>query len=258
MSAAPQFAPLANLDEYADPDHYDLEKPDFAPDGPFYQALAQQLGGAVLELGCGTGRLTIPLAQAGVAITGLDAVPAMLARARRKAGDLPIRWVEADARSFSLDAAFNLVLDTGEVLQHALTRHEHEAILARVRAHLNPGGRFVLSTLIPRAGLITDQAEQPWFSYVDGEGCHVQVSGTVRYDALRQVYHEDAIRRWRSAAGEDVTHLAPLARRLFFPHELEALLHYNGFAVAQRFGDWDGSALEDDSELLILICSRRE
>ena len=61
-----------NHSEYDDPSSYDLENPDFEPEGPFYLALAQAAGGAVLELGCGTGRFTIPLARAGVLITGLD------------------------------------------------------------------------------------------------------------------------------------------------------------------------------------------
>jgi 2-polyprenyl-3-methyl-5-hydroxy-6-metoxy-1,4-benzoquinol methylase len=256
MTVAPTNPPLANLDEYADPDHYDQENPAFEPDGPFYQELAQRLGGTVLELGCGTGRLTIPLARAGIAITGIDAVPAMLAHARQKAGALPIRWVEADARGLALSATFELILDTGEVLQHALTRTEHEAILAHVREHLAPQGHFVTSALLPRAGLITDQDEHPWFDYADAQGRHVQVSGTVRYDPLGQVYHEDAIRRWREADGREVTRLAPLARRLFFPQELEALLHYNGFAVVERYGDWDGAALERESPRLIFVCAR--
>ena len=237
MASTPPLAPGANFDEYADADHYDVENPDFAPDGPFYRALAQQLGGSVLELGCGTGRVTIPLAQAGVAITGLDAVPAMLARARHKAGDLPIRWVEADARSFALDTTFELIIDTGDVIQHTITRPEHEAILQRVRAHLAPRGRFVLSEFFPRAAQMTDQSEQPWFDYTDAEGRHVAVSGTLRYEPLRQVYHEDAIRRWKEADGREETRYGPLARRLFFPQELEALLHYNGFTILERYGD---------------------
>ena len=88
----------SNLEEYLHPDLYDLENPDFEPEGLFYLDLARETGGAVLELGCGSGRLTIPLAQRGLRMTGLEIVPGMLAAAREKAGDLPIEWVEADAR----------------------------------------------------------------------------------------------------------------------------------------------------------------
>lgn len=76
-----------NHAEYDDPLTYDLENLDFAPEGPFYLALAREMGGPALELGCGTGRFTIPLAQAGIDVTGLDLAAAMLDRAREKAGD---------------------------------------------------------------------------------------------------------------------------------------------------------------------------
>ena len=79
-----------NLVEYEDPILYDCETHHFEPVGPFYLALAQRFGGSVLELGCGTGRYTIPLAQAGVEMTGLDIMPPMLERARQKAKGLPI------------------------------------------------------------------------------------------------------------------------------------------------------------------------
>jgi 2-polyprenyl-3-methyl-5-hydroxy-6-metoxy-1,4-benzoquinol methylase len=78
-----------NLIEYADPQIYDLENSAFEPDGPFLLEIAGRAGNPVLELGCGTGRLTIPMAQAGVEITGLDVVPGMLERARGKAAICP-------------------------------------------------------------------------------------------------------------------------------------------------------------------------
>ena len=94
---------LDNLVEYSDPEIYDLENSDFEPDGPFILALAKKLGGAMLELGCGTGRVTIPLAQNGVEIVGLDIVPGMVERARQKSGELPIEWILADVRTFHLE-----------------------------------------------------------------------------------------------------------------------------------------------------------
>src|SRR5215813_7050591 len=98
--------PLANLEKYANPDLYDLENDEFEPDGPFYLELGRRFGGPVLEIGCGTGKITIPMAQQSIDITGLDITPQMLERAKLKAGDLSIRWVQADARSFNLDQKF--------------------------------------------------------------------------------------------------------------------------------------------------------
>jgi hypothetical protein len=101
---------------------------------------------------------------------------------------------------------------------------------------------------------MNNQEEHDWFSYTDEQGREVRVSGTVRYDLVRQFYHEDAIRRWRDETGQEVVHFAPLARRIFFTPELESLLHYNGFRVISRYGDWDRSPLTDESSLMIFVC----
>src|SRR6266511_2201627 len=75
-----------------------------------------------------------------VAIVGLDATPGMLTHARRKAGDLLIQWIEADARTFQLSTSFRLIYGTTGIFQHMLERADQEALLDRVRAHLAPEG----------------------------------------------------------------------------------------------------------------------
>jgi ubiquinone/menaquinone biosynthesis C-methylase UbiE len=93
-----------NLEEFADPHTYDIE--DNADTGvALYSALAQETGGPVLEIAGGTGRVSIPIARLGFAVTGVDIVPGMLAQARSKAAGLLTRWVEGDARAFDLARA---------------------------------------------------------------------------------------------------------------------------------------------------------
>jgi SAM-dependent methyltransferase len=254
---------MSNLEDYDDPVIYDSESARFQAEAErtlrFYLDLCLQANGPALELGCGTGRFTLPLAQAGIAITGLDIAPAMLARARAKAPRLSIRWVEADARTFELAERFGLIFESGETFRHLHDRADHEAILARVRAHLRPGGRFVVSAPFPQPDLLQDAPEeQPWFEHTDETGRHIRVSGTYRYDPVGQIAHENAVRRWVNAAGEDVMQHAPLALRVFFPQELEALLHYNGFDVVERFGDWDRSPLTQSSPMIICVCQSRQ
>jgi SAM-dependent methyltransferase len=249
---------IANLVEYAHPNLYDLENRDFAPQGPFYLGLARRAAGPALELGCGTGRITIPIAQQGIPISGLDAVPGMLAAARAKAAGLPIEWIEADVRSFQIPAQFSLIFGTTGIFQHMLERADQEALLERVRAHLAPGGYFAFDIhfLHPEA-IIQMPEEQDWFSYDDARGQKVRVSGTCHYDLIRQVWVETAYRHWQDESGQAQTHKAPLALRFFFPQELEALLHYNGFTVVEQYGDYDGSPLTADSKSMIYICQRR-
>ena len=107
-----------NLKEFADPVNYD--RADHGDTGvAFYCALAREASGSVLELACGTGRVTIPVAKLGFPVTGLDIVPGMLAQARSKSAGLPVRWVEGDARTFDLREHFRLIFLTGNAFQAA-------------------------------------------------------------------------------------------------------------------------------------------
>jgi hypothetical protein len=98
--------------------------------------------------------------------------------------------------------------------------------------------------------------EKAWFSYVDEQGREVQVSGTDHYDHLRQINHETAYRRWRDSEGQEVTRRERLALRSIFPQEMEALLHYNGFTVEHRYGDWKLHSPTDKSQNIVYVCRR--
>ena len=116
-----------NLEEFADPIDYDIR--DSSETGiAFYSDLARETGGPVLEVACGTGRVTIPIARLGFAVTGLDIVPGMLAQARSKSANLSIRWVEADGRKFNLGQLFKLIFLTGNAFQAFLTRADQESL----------------------------------------------------------------------------------------------------------------------------------
>lgn len=245
-----------NQSEYSDPVAYDLENADFAPEGLLYLALARQCAGSVLELGCGTGRFTIPLAQAGITITGLDLSAAMLARARQKAGTLPIAWIEADARDYAIDGRFRLIFESGATFQHMLTRADQLAFLACARRHLAGDGLFVVSTLRPRPDLMASgHGEYPWFTYLNDVGQVVSVSGWQTYDPATQIRTETAVRRWTDADGREQKRITPLALRLTFPDEFEALMGKSGLLVVERYGNFDRSPLTDDSPHVILLCT---
>jgi hypothetical protein len=98
-----------------------------------------------------------------------------------------------------------------------------------------------------------NQEEELWHRYTSVEGHYVTVSGTKRYDPLAQVLHWTTYRRWNDGEGEHMkeTHIAC---RFTHPQELEALLHYNGFAIVQQYGNWNKEALSDSSPSIISIC----
>ncbi len=148
-----------NLEEFSDPINYDLEDPSDTGVA-FYSALAQETGGPVLEIACGTGRVSIPIARKGFAVTGLDILPGMLEQARRKSAGLPTRWVEGDARAFDLGEQFRLIFLTGNAFQAFLTLKDQEALLERVRAHLHTDGLFAFETRNPRWRQRTDAGQE--------------------------------------------------------------------------------------------------
>jgi ubiquinone/menaquinone biosynthesis C-methylase UbiE len=122
-------------------------------DVPFYLDLARQAaqrGQAVLELGCGTGRVTIPLALAGIEVVGLDNAPAMLNVARRKAvaAGADVRWLCGDMRSFRLDRRFGLVIIPFRSFLHMLTEADQVACLECIHEHLLPEGRLALNLFV--------------------------------------------------------------------------------------------------------------
>ncbi len=245
---------FTNLEEYDDPEIYDQENADFEPDGEFYLAYAQQIGGAVLELGCGTGRITIPMAQQGVDITGLDIAPQMIARAKSKAQQLSTQWITADTRDFALSRTFRLIFESGATFQHMLTQGDQENMLARVREHLEPDGCFIVGTIMPNIDLLKDEVEQEWFTYTQGDKQEVRVSGTQHFDWLSQIKTETAIRRWKDLNGQEIVKHAPLSLRYTFPQEMEMLLRHNGFIILESFGDWDKSTLTQASGHIIHVC----
>lgn len=259
INGAIQINEQDNLREYSDPKIYDAENSDFEPDGPYILELAKGLNGFVLELGCGTGRVTIPLAENGVKITGLDAVPGMIELAKQKANGLAIEWIVADVRTFQLRRKFKLIFEAGSVFHHMLTREDQEAYLAQVRKHLEDDGCLALSIFFPKPqNLASSNKEEEWFTAEHPDGYEIKVSGIDKYDAIRQVKTETAYRRWKDVSGKEMTQVAPLSLRYVFPQEMEALLHYNGFEIVEQYGNVDRSPVTEDSRQIYYICRKKK
>jgi SAM-dependent methyltransferase len=255
-----------NLEAFSDPVNYDIEDPSDTGVA-FYSALAQEAGGAVLEIACGTGRVTIPIAMLGFPTTGLDIVPGMLERAKSKSAGLPVRWVEGDARTFDLHEQFRLVFLTGNAFQAFVTNAEQAALLQRVSAHLHDEGLFAFETRNPlfpntrtREGFFpllethTEKEDRPSFIDVDGHEVHESI--TQVYDHVTQILHLTGQKRWHDGKAEQ-TKITRTALRYTFPQELAALLHYNGFRIDRLYGDWNYEPLSATSPSIISICRKR-
>jgi SAM-dependent methyltransferase len=224
-------------------------------DKDFYLARAREAHGPVLELGCGTGRILLPIAQAGVDITGLDASSAMLdiCRARLDAAGLAAPLVTGDMRTFDLGRKFALIAIPFRPFQHLLDPPDQIACLEAVRRHLAPGGRLILDVFDPKLDgvLLKDGAEFVDFDFTSHDGRPMQRNiRRLRHDRSRQVLEMEII-FIDKASGERT--IAPLTMRYFFRYEMEHLLARCGFQVLQVLGDFDGSAVGAEARELIFI-----
>ncbi|RCK78268.1 MAG: Methyltransferase [Candidatus Ozemobacter sibiricus] len=223
-------------------------------DLPFYTKWVRLAAGPALELCCGTGRLLLPLVQAGLPVTGLDFTPSMLERARAKArqAGLAVDLIEGDMRRFDLGRRFALVYIPFNSLQNTYTRADLEAIFACVHRHLAPEGRFIVDVFNPDLRLMIERArdfcEIDRFRLDDGRECIV--AERCHYDAATQVNRVT----WRFRLGDDV-HDQKLDMRCFYPEELDALLAYNGFRVLHKFGHYDERPFASDAPKQICVCA---
>jgi SAM-dependent methyltransferase len=146
MTTEDPYAPIADL--------YDFSYADFTEDVEFYENVARAIDGPLLELGVGSGRVAIPLAQAGYDVVGIDNSPSMLAAARQRLEALgpidgSLDLIEGDMTAFELEQRFGMVLVAANTFQHLLTTKEQLACVRSAVKCLQPDGIFSMSVRSP-------------------------------------------------------------------------------------------------------------
>jgi SAM-dependent methyltransferase len=245
---------------YDDPAYYTKTYQRRTDDVAFYVELANQYEADVLEYGAGNGRIAIPIARAGCRVTGLDLSRPMLAdfaarlRAEPDAVRARVTLRAGDMRRTRLRRKFGLVICPFNAFLHLYTRAEVEQFLARVGEHLAPKGVFAFDVSMPNAHEHVRNPNKaywcPRFRY-PATGEMIRYTERFDYDQARQVLF---VTMEFSPEGRSASWVTPLAHRQFFPQELEALLHYNGFDVQRAFGDFQGGKLDRYSEVMVLVC----
>jgi len=243
-------------DLYWDGRHYDLQTRTFTEDISFFERLTDRFGQPILELACGTGRITIPLARKGIDITGLDVSETMLSQARKKAGaqSAQISWVLSDCREFRLNKRFRLIFIPINSITHLHRRKDLEALLARVREHLHEEGRFIIDLFNPSLDILRRDPDQrhPVAEYEDPDGRgRVVITESNIYDAATQI---NRITWYYRIGDHEDARVVENNMRILYPRELDDLLHYNGFAVESKYGDYDESPFQARSPKQLTVC----
>lgn len=224
-------------------------------DVAFYRALAVASGGPVLEMGCGTGRVLLPIAATGLPCTGIDASPAMLDELRRKPGSAGVTLACARMEAFDLPGRrFALIYSAFRAFQHLDTVEQQLACLARVRAHLAPGGTFAFDIFNPRLDLLATETRPEELDLTFRQGDReVKRLVAVRNDRVRQLSHV-TMRYIESGGGAPTAEKAvAFTMRWFWRFELEHLLHRAGFREVTICGDFDRSDVGPTSPAYVVV-----
>jgi SAM-dependent methyltransferase len=229
-------------------------------DVPFYTALAANAGG-LLELGCGSGRVLLPCAEAlrnsGGEVWGVDRSPAMLALARRQAAEQgldAVRLVDGDLRSVRLGRSFPLVTIPFRTLFHLRTDDEWLAAMATVHAHLADGGRLAGDVFVPDPELLAAGERLSFTGEFEVPDGRVAVWDHWSVDVTAQIARRRRVAERLDPDGlvtERRHHLLVVFWR--WPNEVLRLLEQGGFEVTDRFGGFDGEPFGAGAEDLVFV-----
>jgi SAM-dependent methyltransferase len=218
----------------------------YTADVGFYVDLATQIGGPVLEMGCGTGRVLLPTARAGIPIHGMDLSPEMLEQLRQKLANEPkevqrrVSFSVGDVRSTAVDGRFALITAPFSVLQALLEREDQRAWLRNVKRHLAPGGSLCFDVFQPDYRRLSDpQGPFSEVERVDAAGRKIRRIGRTWPRPEFQAFEIDL--DWQ--VERDGTWVSEgsvrFKLRWFTKAELENLLELEGFRVADYWGSFD-------------------
>ena len=230
-------------------DLYDGDNPD-GPDHDFYRSLADELDAAsILDIGCGTGILTVTFMQQGRSVTGVDPSPAMLAKARSRAGGAAVQWIEGDSTA-NPAREFEYAVMTGNVAQH-IPDGDWERTLLDIARVMPPGGILAFESRNPQARAWEAWAAEPESARETMHGRLRQWTETSQPKDGRVVltFHNEF-----AESGEHLVRQEVLAFRT--RHEIERGLAVAGFSVRAVHGGWGRERFGSDSRVMIFEAVR--
>lgn len=253
MACIPTYVDYA---EYYDIDHA------ITVDIPFYIEYANATGGPILELACGTGRVMMPIAEAGFTVHGVDISENMLQVARRKISEKGL-WdrvtlTRGDMAEFDLPVkGFSMAFVAVRSFMHLFTQESQLRCLGCAHRHLKPGGILVMDLYAPRYSKLAQPPEEEFTvrkEYTLPNGNMVihkrRWMGT---DLVNQINTEEILfEEYGPDGGLVRTRIVPLETRYTFRYELELLLEKAGFEIQSIFRDYDKNPYDGTGEIIVV------
>lgn len=235
----------------------------------FYLQYCVTASGPILELGCGTGRILLPAAEAGCRITGLDISTHMLAECQRKLQRKSpevqdhVQFVQSDMTNFDLADSFRLSIIPFRAFQHVIAVDDQLACLRRVNRHLAMGGQLILDVFQVNLKMITNpRATEESEDFAECElpdGRRLRrTSRFAAFHRAEQVNDVEMIYYVTNTDGATERIVQAFPFRYVFRYEMEHLIARCGFKIVDLFGDFDKSPLADNSPEMIFVAEKCE
>jgi SAM-dependent methyltransferase len=245
-------------------EYYDLLYGNLEEDLSMWQALTEEVDGRLLEIGCGTGRLLLPLAMAGHTLTGIDisAIALSAAEAKVRAAGLTgqVRLVQADMRRLSLPSRdFALAFIPLNTLMHCHSLADQLATLQTIQAHLQPAGRLIIDLFYPDPAWL---AEADGRLYFEAETTDELTGRTVQWywrhdiDLAQQMRHMVYILDEIDEEGIVRRVQIPFSLRFIYRFEMELLLRASGFSLETVYGSYELEPFNSNSPRMIFVARK--
>ncbi len=231
-------------------------------DIPFYVDEARNAEGLILELGCGTGRVAIPMALNGARVIGIDSSAAMLERAREKAYETDasnLKLVQADIRDFELEEKFSLVVIPFRSFLSLLSVEDELRTLSNIKRHLEPGGKVALDIFVPDLNMLVQEGDVPYHfkDVVDpATGQRLVIWNQASYDPFSQIMSiRTTIEKLDDLGYVSSKMYRDFSLRYIFRWEMHHLLRSCGFDVLAFYGDFERGEFYEGSTDMIWIAT---
>ncbi|MEN0641903.1 class I SAM-dependent methyltransferase [Alkalicoccobacillus gibsonii] len=247
----------SNFQKYENPAQYDTLHESYQDDLIYIIEQAQEIHLSIIDLACGTGRLTIPMSKQGLHVIGVDLHEGMLNRARKKAtvDNLQIQFEQQDCTELKLNMKSPLIFMTGNSFQHFLTNESQDKLLQSVSRHLEPGGEFVFDTRNPVLAELSIDDVSETVEVIYGKRKEVNHSET--YNHSTQILH--CVTETVLKEDEETLHTEKesISLRYTYPMELKRLLEAHEFELVHLYGTWKKLVFTKDSPQMIVHCRKR-
>lgn len=210
----------------------------------------------VLELCCGTGRITIPCAKAGINISGFDLNTSMLdeARLKAKAANLSISFHQGDMRKISINDKYQMMFIPFNSIHCLYTHSDVSKTLKSIHNHLLDDGFLVIDYFNPNISYIsTNQGKEVEIAkYITEDRRNIKIIQTMNYEDNTQINRI----KWEYYVNDQPHSVESLDMRMFYPQELDYYIESNGYKIINKYGDYQMNPFTNGSPIQLLICKK--